>query len=203
MKIALIGASGNAGSRILQELSYRGHYVTAIARHPDVIPTLKNVDDVRGDIKDPEHMAQILRGHDVVISAIHFTQSDPDELLLAVRNAGVKRYLVVGGAGSLMTPSGVRLLETPEFPPEYLEEAKKGAEFLEILKTEATDLEWTFLSPSAVFVAGDRTGKFRLGRDELLECADGSCISFEDFAVAMADEIEKPKHVKMRFTVGY
>jgi len=119
-----------------------------------------------------------------------------------VRNSDVKRYLVVGGAGSLEVAPGVRLVTTPDFPAAYKAEASKGADFLDLLRT-VDDLDWTFLSPSAMFVPGERTGKFRLGRDKLLSNENGSSISFEDYAIALADEIENPRHVKQRFTVGY
>lgn len=123
-------------------------------------------------------------------------------LIEAVRQADVKRYLVVGGAGSLEVAPGKRLVDQPEFPQIYKPEATKGAEFLTLLRI-VTDLDWTFLSPSAMFVPGERTGKFRLGKDALLSGEKGSSISFEDYAIAMVDEIEKPVHVRQRFTVGY
>jgi putative NADH-flavin reductase len=119
-----------------------------------------------------------------------------------VRASGVKRYLVVGGAASLFVAPGQRLLDQPDFPDAYKPEASAGAAFLEALRG-ADDLEWTYLSPSAVFVPGERTGKFRLGTDELLVSDHGSTISFEDYAVALVDEIERPAHVRRRFTVGY
>lgn len=201
-KIALIGASGNAGSRILKELSDRGHSVTAIARNPEKIATLPGVTAIKGDVYDKAGVAELLKGHDAVVSAVHFTASDPQILIDAVRSSGVGRYLVVGGAGSLEVAPGVRLVTTPEFPAAYRAEATRGAEFLDLLKT-VSDLDWTFLSPSAMFVPGERTGKFRLGRDQLLSNENGSSISFEDYAIALADEIEAPRHVKQRFTVGY
>ncbi|MBB3609499.1 NAD(P)-dependent oxidoreductase [Rhizobium sp. BK602] len=201
-KIALIGASGNAGSRILKELSDRGHKVTAIARNPEKIATLPGVVAVRGDVFDKDGLAALLAGHDAVISAVHFTASDPQRLIDAVRQSGVKRYLVVGGAGSLEVAPGIRLVTTPEFPAIYKAEASKGADFLDLLKT-VDDLDWTFLSPSALFVPGERTGNFRLGKDQLLSNANGSSISFEDYAIALVDEIEKPAHIRQRFTVGY
>lgn len=200
--IALIGASGNAGSRILKELADRGHSVTAIARHAEKIASLPNVTAVTGDVSDKDGLAALLRGHDAVISSIHFTASDPDLLIAAVRASGVKRYLVVGGAGSLEVAPGVTLVSTPEFPAMYKEEAIKGGMFLDKLRN-VEDLDWTFLSPSAMFVPGKRTGKFRLGKDTLLANDEGSSISFEDYAVALVAEIEKPMHLKQRFTVGY
>jgi putative NADH-flavin reductase len=202
MKIALIGATGHAGSRILAELSRRGHAVTAIARHLEKVPALTGVTSAKADAGDVAGLAAVLRGHDVVISSVHFTASDPRKLIEAVQASGVGRYLVVGGAGSLEVAPGVKLIDTPEFPALYKAEAAAGGAFLDLLREE-TKLDWTFLSPSALFVPGERTGKFRLGGDQLLANEKGSSISFEDYAVAMADEIEKPAHSRQRFTVGY
>ncbi|NTA37525.1 NAD(P)-dependent oxidoreductase [Agrobacterium salinitolerans] len=201
-KIALIGASGNAGSRILKELSDRGHQVTAIARNPEKIASLPNVVAKKGDVFDQAGLSGLLKGHDAVISSVHFTASDPATLIEAVRASGVQRYLVVGGAGSLEIAPGKRVVDLPDFPAAYKAEATKGAEFLDRLKQEK-QLDWTFLSPSAEFVPGERTGKFRIGRDNLLSNDEGSRISFEDYAIALVDEIEKPQHSRQRFTVGY
>jgi len=203
MKIAVIGASGNAGSRISAELARRGHSVTAIARNPEKIAAQANVTPTRGDVMDQAGLARLLAGHDAAISSVHFLASDPAKLIGAAKESKVGRYLVVGGAGSLEVAPGVRLVTTPGFPVAYKAEAEKGAAFLDLLRAE-TELNWTFLSPSALFTAGERTGKFRLGTDQLLTAADGkSSISFEDFAVALADEIERPAHIRARFTVGY
>jgi len=203
MKIALIGASGNVGSRLVAELSRRGHSVTGIARNASKVAKLPGVTPVARDISDTKPLAETLNGHDVVISAVHFLESNPDQLIAAVKAAGVRRYLVVGGAGSLEVSPGLRLIDTPDFPAEYKPETAAGCVFLDTLRQEK-DLEWTFLSPSYNFSAGERTGKFRLGKDSLLTVSDGSSyISFEDFAIAMVDEIETPKHVRARFTVGY
>jgi uncharacterized protein len=203
MKIAVIGASGNAGSRITAELAGRGHAVTAIARHPEKIAAQANVVPTRGDVMDQAGLARLLAGHDAAISSVHFLDSDPIRLIEAARESKVGRYLVVGGAGSLEVAPGDRLVTTPGFPVAYKAEAEKGGAFLDLLRAEK-ELNWTFLSPSALFVAGERTGKFRLGTDQLLTAADGkSSISFEDFAVALADEIERPAHIRRRFTVGY
>lgn len=200
--VALIGASGRAGSRILAELADRGHTVTAIARNPQKIAAQPGVTAEKGDVFDGEGLAALLKGHDAVISAVHFTASDPRVLIEAVRASGVKRYLVVGGAGSLEVAPGKRLVDEPDFPAQYRQEALAGAAFLDLLKT-IDDLDWTFLSPSALFVDGERTGRFRLGQDRLLTNEKGSSISFEDYAVAMVDEVEAPRHVRRRFTVGY
>ena len=203
MKIAVVGASGNAGTEITAELSRRGHQVTAIARNAEKIAKLPGVTAVSGDAGDVAGLAKLIAGHDAVVSAIHFLASDADVLISAVKQAGVPRYLVVGGAGSLEVAPGVKLFDTPNFPEIYLAEAKAGGAFLDKLNTEPT-LNWTFLSPSALFFHGPRTGTFRLGGDGLLVAADGnSSISFADFALALADEIETPRHARTRFTVGY
>jgi putative NADH-flavin reductase len=197
MTIALIG------SRLLAELSSRGHKVTAIVRNPEKVPALPGVAAVKGDVFDKDGLAKLLAGHDVVISAVHFTASDPAALIAAVKQSGAKRYLAVGGAGSLEVAPGAKLFDTPEFPAIYLDEARKGGAFLDLLKQEPA-LDWTFLSPSALIQPGERTGKFRLGGDQLLVDAAGkSAISTEDYAVALVDELEKPAHSRKRFTVGY
>jgi putative NADH-flavin reductase len=202
MKIALIGATGNAGSRILAELSRRGHHVTAIARHPEKIAELSGVTPLQADAGDVAGLAAAIKDHDAVVSSVHFTASDPRKLIAAVHQAGVPRYLVVGGAGSLEVAPGVKLIDTPQFPAIYRAEAAAGGVFLDLLRQEPA-LDWTFLSPSAMFQPGERTGKFRLGRNQLLTNDKGSSISFEDYAIALADEIEKPAHSRQRFTVGY
>jgi putative NADH-flavin reductase len=203
MKVALIGASGRAGSRLQAELILRGHSVTAIARNPERITAGPKIVAKKGDAHDKAGLAALLKGHDAVISAVNFASNDPTLLIAAVRDSGVKRYLVVGGAGSLEVAPGVLLIDTPEFPAAYKAEAAAGAEFLDLLRTSAGDLDWTFLSPSALFVPGERTGKFRLGKDQLLTNDKGSSISFEDYAIAAVDELEKPAHIRERFTVGY
>ena len=202
MNVALIGATGNAGSRILAELANRGHSVTAIVRNPDQVPSLPGVTATKGDANDQAGLADLLKGHDAVISSVMFIASDPATLIGAVQASGVKRYLVVGGAGSLEVAPGLKVVDTPDFPAEYKAEATAGGVFLDALRG-TDDLDWTFLSPSAMFVSGDRTGTFRLGTDQLLVNDEGSSISFEDYAIALVDELEKPVHVRQRFTVGY
>lgn len=204
MKIALIGASGNVGSRLVAEALRRGHSVTGIAREPSTLEAHHGLSLVRGDAKEPRVLAPLLAEHEVVVSSLPFVAIGPDLLIDAVCRSGVKRYLVVGGAGSLRTSdSGTLVVDTPGFPEFVREEATRGKLFLEALRT-VDDLEWTMLSPSALFTAGERTGIFRLGRDTLLTAADGkSWISYEDYAIALLDEIETPKHVRRRFTVGY
>ena len=202
MKVALLGATGKAGSRILTELLARGHRVSAIVREPAKLTVHPGLDVVRGDAGDLDGLAVQLAGHDAAISSIKFIDSDPALLIEAVRRAGVPRYLVVGGAGSLWVAPALKLVDSPEFPPQARPEALRGAEFLDQLK--ASDLDWSFLSPSKLFQPGARTGRFRLGADTLLVGADGnSRISFEDYAIALVDELERPQHTRQRFTVGY
>ena len=156
----------------------------------------------KGDVFDQDGIARLVKGHDAVISAVHFTASDPRKLIEAVRASGVKHYLVVGGAGSLEVAPGLRLIDTPNFPAQHKPEAAAGGVFLDLLCAES-ELDWTFLSPSALFVPGERTGTFRLGTDQLLTNQQGSSISLEDYAIALVDELEKSAHSRRRFTVGY
>jgi putative NADH-flavin reductase len=203
MKIAIIGATGNVGSRILAEAVRRGHAVTAIARDPSRFQGQAHVTPVPVDVTNHDALTRSLRGHDAIVVALRFDGTDAKALFQAVRDSAVKRFLVVGGAGSLEVAPGKVLVEQPGFPPEYKPEASAGKRFLDALRQQE-DLEWTFLSPSALFIAGERTGNFRLGKDTLLHDGDGkSWISYEDFAIAMLDEIEQPVHVRQRFTIGY
>ena len=203
MKIAIAGASGRAGSEITKELSRRSHAVTAIARNPEKIAVLPNVTPTKGDVLDQPALAKLWAGHDVAVSSVHFLASDALKLIGAAKDSKVGRYLVVGGAGSLEVAPGVKLVTTPGFPAQYKAEAEAGSAFLDLLRQEK-DLNWTFISPSALFVEGERTAKFRLGTDQLLADASGkSWITFADYAIALADEIERPAHLRQRFTVGY
>lgn len=203
MNIAIIGASGNVGSRIQEEALRRGHSVIAIARDASKIAARANVTARSADVHNTAALAAAIQGADAVVSSGRFANFKAADLLPAVKQAGVKRLAVVGGAGSLEITPGKALIDTPEFPAEYKPEASAGRDFLNDLRNEKT-IEWTFLSPSALFVPGERTGKFRLGQDQLLVAADGkSSISYEDFAIALLDELEQPKHVRARFTVGY
>jgi len=202
MKVAVIGGTGRAGGRIVEELARRGHQVTAIARHPDKASTAAGVTAKAVDVHDTQAMAEALKGHDVVVSALRFADATAPEVIGPVKASGVPRYLVVGGASSLLA-GGQRLFDSPHFPAAYKPEAGAGIAFLEALKAEP-ELDWSYLSPSMVFDGDERTGTFRLGGEDLLTAADGSSrISFPDFAIAMADEIETPRHRRQRFTVGY
>lgn len=203
MKVALLGASGMIGSRILAELASRGHQVTALARNTAKIAALPGVTPKGVDAHDRAALAAAYAGHDAAISSVHYLASNADTLIGAAKESGVARYLVVGGAGSLEVAPGVKLVDTPQFPEIYRAEARAGGAFLDKLKTEPT-LNWTFLSPSALIQPGERTGTFRLGTDQLLvDTAGNSAISAEDYAVALVDELEAAKHNRARFTVGY
>jgi putative NADH-flavin reductase len=203
MNIALIGATGRVGSRVAAELLKRGHHVTGIVRKLDAVAPQPGVKLVKGDANEPSSLAPLLGGHDAVISASHFLGADPKSLLSALSQAGVTRLLVVGGAASLEVAPGKRLLDAPGFPDAYRPEATAGTAFLDGLRKEPA-IDWTFLSPSALLEPGERTGKFRIGGDQLLSDANGkSWISMEDYAVALVDELEQHAHSRARFTVGY
>ncbi|MCT8952975.1 NAD(P)-dependent oxidoreductase [Pseudomonas lundensis] len=202
-KIAIIGATGRAGSQLLEEALRRGHSVIAIARHASKIGHREHVVTKDVDVHDAQALQEALAGSDVVLSAAHFSTLPVEAIIEPVKKAGVKRLLFVGGAGSLLLPDGTKVIDSEGFPDEYKPEATAGGQYLETLRKEQ-DLDWTFLSPSAEFVEGERTGKFRLGKDHLLIGADGkSWITFADFAIALLDEVEHPAHSRQRFTVGY
>lgn len=213
MKIALIGATGFVGSAILKEALGRGHEVTAIVRHPEKLTPHPKLHPQRADIYNEDEVARMVAGHHAVISAFNPGWSNPDlynqqvkgtqAIITAVKKAGITRLLFVGGAGSLEVKPGVQSVDTPEFPNEWKQGALATREALNVLRKE-TGLEWSFLSPSADLSPGQRTGTFRLGTDQLLRDVNGqSRISTEDYAMAMLDEVENPKHVRQRFTVGY
>ncbi|MGH8387988.1 MAG: NAD(P)-dependent oxidoreductase [Pseudomonas sp.] len=202
-KIAIIGATGRAGSQLLEEALRRGHSVTAIARDTSKIGQRAGVLTRNVDALDASALQEAIVGHDVVISAAHFATLPASAVVGPVKKAGVERLLVVGGAGSLLLPDGTRVIDSAGFPEAYKAEASAGAEFLGKLREEK-DLDWTFLSPSAEIVEGERTEKFRTGQDDLLVSSEGrSWITFADYAIAMLDEVETPKHSRQRFTVGY
>ena len=215
MKIVLFGATGNIGQRITAEALSRGHEVTGVVRDPSVARSSDaRVKLVRGDATDESAVAGAAKGADAVVCAISPRPNKQGlpapSLAKAARGliagpprAGVKRLLVVGGAGTL-TVGGKRLLDLPTFPKEYKAEAQSAADALEVYKNEASKLEWTFLSPAAEIGPGKRSGNYRTTGDELLADPQGkSFITFEDYAVAVLDELEKPKHVRQRFGVAY
>jgi uncharacterized protein len=203
MKIAIIGATGNVGTRLVNEALSRHHAVTAIARDSSKLTRRTGLLATMGDVTKPDVILPLLKGHDAIISSLRFQGIDPQQLIELARSSGVKRFLVVGGAASLEIAPGQILLDSPHFPPAYKPEASAAKSFLDALRN-VKDLDWTLLSPSVFFGPGERTGKFRLADNTLLTAADGkSSISYEDYAVAMFDEIENPKHIRARFTVGY
>jgi putative NADH-flavin reductase len=212
MKVAIIGASGFVGSALLKEAIARGHQVSALVSNPNKVSPSDQVTAVQADVMDREGLAASLKGHDAVISAFSgHAQNDVlayylqgiQSIIYASKQAGVPRLLVVGGAGSLEVAPGVQLVDTPQFPQQWKATAEGAREALNLLRKEQ-ELNWTMLSPSAYLEPGQRTGKFRIGKDQLLVDAAGeSRISLEDYAVAMIDELEKPAHARSRFTVGY
>ncbi len=203
MKVAVVGVTGAVGSRIAKELVSRGHQVTGIARSLDGKPTVDGVNYVNGDADKPEALAALLKGHDAVISSVRFLNRDHSQLINAVKQSGVKRYLVVGGAGTLELQPGLSVLDAGKVPEAIVPEVTAGKLFLDLIRKE-NGLEWTFLSPSSILTPGQRTGKFRLGGDALLKDENGkSHISMEDLSIAMVDELEQGKHIRQRFTAGY
>ena len=207
MKIALIGATGFVGSGILSESLDRGHDVTGIVTNPDKLPRHPRLTPAQGDVADTETLTSLIAGHDVVISAFNPGKDESGagarSIIDAARRSGVARLLVVGGAGTLEVAPGKRLVDQPDFPAEWKEGSLKTAAVLEALRGE-TELNWTFLSPAAMLAPGERTGHYRVGGDRLLTGADGqSRISIADYAVAMLDEAEKPRHPRARFSVAY
>ena len=203
MRIALFGATGRIGSRILAEALSRGHEVVAVLRDPAKLPARPGLTTVRGDVTDAAATAKAIAGVVAVISAMRFTAADAATVMAPVKQAQVPRLLVVGGAGSLEAAPGIALIDTPDFPAHVKPESGAGRAFLGLLRGER-ELDWTFLSPSALIEPGQRTGTFRLGGDQVLRAADGSSrITMEDYAIAMIDELETPKHSRRRFTVGY
>ena len=210
MKIALIGASGMVGQRILQEALTRGHQVTAIVRDAARISQKdENLQVVLGNLVDGESIGKAVAGSDVVISAYgpahgaeNRMKAVAETLTDAVKQAGVQRLLIVGGAGSLEVAPGLQLANSPTFPEAWKPIATAHIEALEVyLKA---DLNWTYFSPAAMFQPGERTGTFRIGSDQLLVDEKGeSRISTEDYAIAMLDEVEKPRFIRKRFTIAY
>lgn len=214
MKIVLFGASGNVGQYLAKEALARGHTVIGVVRDPgryhdtDSLVTL-----VAGDATDATSIVEVVRGADAIVNAISprpnkygraaASLTDAARAFIAgARQTGVKRIVIVGGAGSLRTESGVALVDAPQFPAEYKAEALAQRDALEVYRREAGDLDWTYVSPH-VFQAGSRTGRYRTTGEQLLAGPDGpASISFEDYAAALVDELEHPRHVKQRFGVA-
>lgn len=212
MKIAIIGATGFVGSKLLNEALERGHQVSALVQHIEKLPAHAALTAVKADVNDETALTALLAGYDLVISAFsghaagdvyQYYVDGFQHILNSVKAAAIPRLLVVGGAGSLEVAPGVQVVDTPSFPAEWKGTALGARTALEILRKEAV-LDWSMLSPSAHLEPGSRTGNFRLGSDQLLLDAQGeSRISVEDFAVAMLNEAENAQHSRQRFTVGY
>ena len=206
MKVVLYGASGNAGSRILKELQSRGHDVTAVVRNPEKLPA--GVKSLRDDLSNVDRIAATIEGADAVVSAYMPPPGDTDQLVAvtgrlidAARKVG-NRLIVVGGAASLEVAPGMTLLSSGHLPKEWIPIATSHAKALDLLR--ASDIKWTCFSPAGFFEPGARTGKFRLGKDQLITDGQGvSRISYEDYAVALVDELERPANIGARFTIGY
>ena len=214
MKIALIGATGFVGSAVLNEALNRGHEVTAIARDTSKITAKNdNLTVVTADVYNIDALAKVLAGHDAVVNTFNPGWTNPnlyndfikgsESIQQAVKISGVKRLLVVGGAGSLEIAPGVQLVDTPQFPAEWKSGATAARDYLNIIKKE-NDLDWTFLSPAIHLHPGERTGVFRLGTDQpVFNDKNQAEISVEDMAVAIIDELEQNQFIKKRFTLGY
>jgi len=214
-KIALIGASGFIGSAILHEALSRGIKVTAIVRNTDKIKVInENLTVKKGDIFDTKGLSKLLKNSDAVISAYNPGWKNPEivkdtitgykSILEAVRKSGVKRLQVVGGAGSLLVAPGKRLMDTDVFPKEFKPIVEALAKVLTDFLPKEKNLDWVFFSPAGIIEPGERTGKYRLGKNEVIADTSGnSKISVEDYAKAMIDEFEKPHHHSERFTIGY
>ena len=211
-KIAIIGASGYVGTALLNEAVKRGHQVSAFVRHPEKIAANANVIAVKADVLDTDGLAALLKGHDLVISAYNPGWQEADirnihikgskSISEAVKKAGIKRLIAVGGAGSLEI-NGQQLVDSPEFPAEYKEGALGARQALNDLKAEDT-LDWSFVSPAILLVPGEATGTFRLGKDSpVFDDKGESKITVGDLAVAILDEAEQGKHIRQRFTAAY
>lgn len=208
MNVVVYGATGKSGSRIVSELLSRGHQVTAVARNPVDLPA--GVRSVKDDLSNADKIAAVISGADAVVSAYAPPPDDTDQLIgvterqiEALHKAGNNiRLIVVGGAASLEVAPGVMLLNSGHLPAEWVPIAASHEKVLRIL--EKSDINWTYFSPAAFFEPGTRTGKFRLGINQLIADAQGnSRISIEDYAIALVDELEKPAHRRARFTIGY
>ncbi|MDN7999035.1 NAD(P)-dependent oxidoreductase [Burkholderia multivorans] len=208
LNIALFGATGMIGSRIAAEAARRGHRVTALSRRPGAAGD--GIAAQAADLFDPASVAAALPGHDVVASAYGPKQDDAANVVAAVkalvegaRRAGLKRVVVVGGAGSLEVAPGKQLVDTEGFPAEYKAVALAHRDALDYLKT-VDDLDWTFFAPAALIAPGQRTGTFRTGTGKLIVDANGdSRISAEDYAVAFVDALEQRGFVREIATVAY
>lgn len=213
--VVLIGASGFVGTAILEELLNRGYCVTAVVRNPEKVTIHNaNLSVVKADVSDVNTLAAVCKGKDAVISAYNPGWANPDIyeetlknyplILEAVRKSGVKRLLCVGGAGTLFCAPGIRVVDSGAIPAEIMGGAKSLGEFYLNTLCNEKEIDWVFFSPAGSLEPGKRTGKFRLGKDDLIVDETGkSHISVGDYALAMVDELEQANHHRERFTIGY
>ncbi|MDP4131679.1 MAG: NAD(P)-dependent oxidoreductase [Bacteroidota bacterium] len=217
MKVILIGATGFVGSAILKEALERGHLVTAILRHPEKLTvTHKNLSVKQGDVMDTDKLTELIKGNEVMVSAYNPGWSNPEiyndflkgarSIQSAAKKSGIKRLLVIGGAGSSYIAPNLQLIDTPEFPAEWKPGALAARDYLNILKKE-DQLDWTFVTPAIEMhhgTSGTRKGVYRTGLENpVFDANKRSVISVEDLALAVVDEVEKPKHIRQRFTLAY
>ena len=214
-EVLLIGATGFVGSAILSELVARGHKVTAVVRHPEKVAQSEQVQAVKADVADVEAISELAKGKDAVISAYNPGWTNPDiatlipqnypRILEAAKRSGVARLLIVGGAGTLFCAPGLRVVDSGAIPEAIMGGVRPLGDFYLNVLTKEQDIDWVFFSPAGAFdEKGERTGNYRLGKDDLILDAEGnSHISVQDYAKAMVDELEQPAHHKERFTIGY
>ena len=214
-EVLLIGATGFVGSAILNELLNRGHKVTAVVRDPAKLEGKAGVTAVKEDVANVDAIAALARGKDAVISAYNPGWANPDiatlitenypRILNAAKQSGVERLLIVGGAGTLFCAPGLRVVDSGAIPEAIMGGVRPLGDFYLNTLMNENDIDWVFFSPAGAFDEnGQRTGMFRLGKDDLIVDAEGnSHISVQDYAVAMVDELEQEEHHKERFTIGY
>lgn len=213
--VLLIGATGFVGSAVLNELVSRGHKVTAVARNVEKVAKSELVDVVKEDVANVDAIAKLAEGKDAIISAYNPGWTNPDiatlisenypKILSAAKKSGVKRLLIVGGAGTLFCAPGLRVVDSGAIPEEIMGGVRPLGDFYLNTLMNENDIDWVFFSPAGVFdQQGKKTGNYRLGKDDLIVDAEGnSHISVQDYADAMVNELEKPSHHKERFTIGY
>jgi uncharacterized protein len=210
LNIAIFGATGMIGSRIAAEAARRGHRVSALVRDPQRVAAGSNIVAAKADLLDAASVEAAVRGHDVVASAyapphehLEDLQTASRALVAGVRAAGLKRLVVVGGAGSLEVAPGKQLVDSEGFPDAYKAIALAHRDAFDYYRT-ISDLDWTFFAPAAIIAPGERTGHFRTGANTLIADANGdSRISAEDYAVAFVDELEQGRFVRQIATVAY
>ena len=215
-KVAVIGATGFVGTQVVKELANRGYFVNALARNTSKIEESENVKAIAVDVYNTSELSEILKGNDAVISAFNPGWTNPnifedflkgaESIEKAVEESGVKRFITVGGAGSLYIAENLQLIDTPEFPAEIKPGAEAARQYLEMIKKNE-NLDWTFFSPAIEMhqgTAGVRKGTYRTALENPVFDEKGrSVLSVEDVAVALVDELENNQFVKQRFTAAY